>query len=227
MSHTEPVTNENNFECPVCFENIGNKNSCVTSCGHKFCLNCLLQSYNSLNNCPLCRETLNVNEKPDEEDEDEDDYDEEDDDYEDDDDSVTLEDSENEDDEELSVSTTEQTTDITKLATVENITDELKTHGFTMEDLVSLYLERPLMKDILSNTVDGKIMQFEVDMKYQISKALLDKIIDVLDYNAKREYDENALMTMEDTSSAELCINLLSHLPFSMDMDIGDIDIVV
>jgi hypothetical protein len=214
--------NANMIECPVCFENIGDKNSCVTTCGHKFCLNCLLQSYNSLNNCPLCRETLNANEKP--EDEDDDDYD---DDYddEDDDDSITLEDSENEED--MSETGTEQTTDIAKLATVENITNELKKHGYTMEDIVSMYLDRPLIKDTVQHTVNGKIMYFELEIQNQVRKKMVDTIIDDLDDIAKREYDENELMGMEDHRSMDAeRMELLANLPFSMSTFDDDEDVV-
>ena len=39
-------------------EPLTDKNLAVTSCGHKFCLECLLKHYKSKNNCPLCREDL-------------------------------------------------------------------------------------------------------------------------------------------------------------------------
>lgn len=236
MSSFESTTHNDTFECPVCFDSIGEKNSCITTCGHKFCLNCLLQSYNTLNNCPLCRETLNVNKKPeDDEDNDyaEDDYDDEDDDDEDDDDdeSVTLEDSENDEDDyddDSSEIDTDETTDITKLANIDNITNELKKNGFTMEDLVSMYLDRPFIKDTPSYSVDDKLMSFELDMQYQIRRTLLDKIIDDLDYNAKREYEENALMSIEDTlidNTCQSCMNLLAHLPFHLIDDSYDISL--
>ena len=48
---------ENN-ECPVCMEEIGKVNSCVSKCGHKYCLECLLKSFKKKNCCPLCREKL-------------------------------------------------------------------------------------------------------------------------------------------------------------------------
>jgi len=206
--------NTDTIECPVCFEHIGDKNSCVTNCGHRFCLNCLLQSYNSLNNCPLCRETLNANEKEDEDDDDEDD------DYEDDDDddSITLDDED--DDEDNSDTATDTTVDIAKLATVEHITSELKKNGYTMEDIVSMYLDRSLTKDTAQHTVDGKIMYFELEIQNQVQKTILDKLIDDLDEIAKNEYNENQLMGMEDTLIVdEETLEMLSHLPFSMNND--------
>ena len=181
-------------DCPVCYEEIGSNNSCTTTCGHSFCLNCLLQAYSSQNTCPLCREVLNLNKKPDENlDED----DEDDEDYEEDGDgSVTLN-SEDEDDEDDSEST--QTVDINKLATIEKITEELVKNGFTMEDMVSMYLDRPLIKDTRSIVVDGKILFFEIDMQYQIRRAMLDKIIDDLDHSVKTAFEETALMELEDS----------------------------
>lgn len=181
-------------DCPVCYEEIGSNNSCTTSCGHSFCLNCLLQAYGSQNTCPLCREVLNTNKKTDENAED-DDYDDDDEDYEDDDGSVTL--NSDDDDDEDSEST--QTVDINKLATIEKITEELVKNGFTMEDMVSMYLDRPLLKDTRSIVVEGKILFFEIDMQYQVRRAMLDKIIDDLDYNVKIAFEETALMELEDS----------------------------
>jgi hypothetical protein len=178
-------------DCPVCYEEIGSNNSCTTTCGHSFCLNCLLQAYSSQNTCPLCREVLNLNKKPDEN---VDEEDEEDEDYEEEDGSITL----NSDDEDEEDSESAQTVDINKLATIEKITEELVKHGFTMEDIVSMYVDRPLIKDTRSIVVDGKILFFEIDMQYQIRRAMLDKIIDDLDYSVKTAFEENALMELED-----------------------------
>ena len=69
-------------DCCICFETIGEKNTCVTECGHKFCLKCLMTAMTKKNACPMCRTQLieeqdaSDNEEEDE-DEDEDDYDEE------------------------------------------------------------------------------------------------------------------------------------------------------
>lgn len=45
-------------ECCICMDTLQTKNVAVTSCGHKFCLECLLKHYSTKNNCPLCREEL-------------------------------------------------------------------------------------------------------------------------------------------------------------------------
>lgn len=45
--------------CPICMEKHEGKNFCVTECGHKFCLTCLMSSCLKNNtNCPLCRKTI-------------------------------------------------------------------------------------------------------------------------------------------------------------------------
>ena len=44
--------------CPICLEAIGEKNNCITECGHKFCLKCLSISLQGKNTCPMCRNKL-------------------------------------------------------------------------------------------------------------------------------------------------------------------------
>ena len=45
-------------ECCICYEKIGDKNSSVTPCGHKFCFNCITAALSRNNTCPCCREVL-------------------------------------------------------------------------------------------------------------------------------------------------------------------------
>jgi len=45
-------------ECCICYETIGDKNNCVTPCGHKFCFVCLTKSLANNNTCPCCRQVL-------------------------------------------------------------------------------------------------------------------------------------------------------------------------
>ena len=59
FNHNEPrIACEN--ECCICFEYIQHKNSCVTECGHKFCLKCLMNTMYHQDSwcCPYCRTTL-------------------------------------------------------------------------------------------------------------------------------------------------------------------------
>ena len=44
--------------CPICLDEIGDKNSCVTECNHKFCLKCLSTALREKNTCPMCRSEL-------------------------------------------------------------------------------------------------------------------------------------------------------------------------
>ena len=45
-------------ECAVCYDKIGNKNNCVTPCGHTFCFQCMMSCLNYKNTCPICRQVL-------------------------------------------------------------------------------------------------------------------------------------------------------------------------
>lgn len=45
-------------ECCICYETIGDKNNCVTPCGHKFCFVCLTKALTTNNTCPCCRQVL-------------------------------------------------------------------------------------------------------------------------------------------------------------------------
>ena len=41
--------------CPICYENIENKNFAITSCDHKFCIPCFIKASRAKDSCPLCR----------------------------------------------------------------------------------------------------------------------------------------------------------------------------
>ena len=46
-------------ECPVCYDEISSTtNNCITSCGHAFCLSCMLKCIQTNNTCPCCRTSL-------------------------------------------------------------------------------------------------------------------------------------------------------------------------
>lgn len=49
---------EEETSCPICFLDFTHKNVCVTKCGHKFCLECILTHHKRKNDCPLCRAEL-------------------------------------------------------------------------------------------------------------------------------------------------------------------------
>jgi len=64
-------------ECPICYCNISDTNCCTTECGHRFCLQCILQASSRTSSCPLCRTEL-ISTPPEDEDEDDEEYEEDD-----------------------------------------------------------------------------------------------------------------------------------------------------
>ena len=104
-------------ECCICYEIIGEKNNCVTECGHRFCFGCLLKAMTHNTACPCCRtelysETFSENSEEEE--------------------------SEYEDDEEE---------DSTGHAHIEDIVERLEKEGVTMLDVVSMLLDNYSTKD--------------------------------------------------------------------------------
>jgi predicted amidophosphoribosyltransferase len=56
------MTGNSESVCPIYYEEITpNVNNCVTTCGHKFCFNCLMLALQKNKNCPCCREPLQKN----------------------------------------------------------------------------------------------------------------------------------------------------------------------
>jgi len=49
------VNNEKDI-CPICYEDMGDFDICITKCEHKFCMTCLFKHSEKSLNCPLCRE---------------------------------------------------------------------------------------------------------------------------------------------------------------------------
>jgi len=118
-------------ECPICYEEIGNKNTCTTECGHTFCFKCMAASIQRNVNCPCCR--FELIERASDEDEDMDEIsDEEDDDAED------RDDDDEEEEEEIE-------------ATVEHLAAVFEKKGYTLHDALSLLCGR-LSKQENKNT---------------------------------------------------------------------------
>jgi len=46
------------YECPICFKDIGVNNYFITKCNHRFCGTCIIKNLNISSLCPLCREPL-------------------------------------------------------------------------------------------------------------------------------------------------------------------------
>ena len=49
--------------CGICLESLEKTNICTTSCGHTFCLKCIIKNTNYNNDCPYCRKKIVENEK--------------------------------------------------------------------------------------------------------------------------------------------------------------------
>jgi len=103
-------------ECSICYDEIGERNSCVTNCGHQFCFNCIVTSLQHSNVCPYCRTQLVEIKSEQENNPDE-----------------IIEEVDESDDEENEI---EDTTD------VEDIVVRLQERGVTMLDVVSLLIGR-------------------------------------------------------------------------------------
>jgi hypothetical protein len=66
-----PLLADEDNTCPICYEDIGDTNTCTTECGHKFCMKCMVTHLQRNQQCPMCRTQVAPEiEKEDEEDED-------------------------------------------------------------------------------------------------------------------------------------------------------------
>ena len=137
-------------ECAVCYDKIGNKNNCVTPCGHTFCFQCMMSCLNYKNTCPICRQVLqeDINDESSEE---------------------FSEEEDGESDEEFDMDNasadwglhstflpgmhsqlpaipietmTNISTSNNYKATPKTITDKIKTRGYTLEDIIVLWTWR-------------------------------------------------------------------------------------
>ena len=113
----EPSTTSSN-ECCICYEMIGERNNCVTECGHSFCLKCLVTAMSHNVACPCCRTPL-VESPPIEESDDEEEESDIDDDF----------------------------IDEEEDACIEDIVERIQKKGITMLDVVSILLDRYSQKD--------------------------------------------------------------------------------
>ena len=52
------VSDVDSNDCAICLSTLGERNVCLTECGHAFCLSCLLQAARRKPDCPLCRHAL-------------------------------------------------------------------------------------------------------------------------------------------------------------------------
>jgi hypothetical protein len=137
-------------ECCICYENIGEKNNCVTECGHKFCFKCLATAMTRSNACPCCRRPLI-------------DLPDEDEDY----GGEVVEDEDNEDDVD---DDEEDEEDHYDNVTIETFVERIEKAGFTMLDMVSMHLGH------FSKTDEKYTIDFTDDM-YQRFNLVIDAAI--------------------------------------------------
>jgi hypothetical protein len=170
MTHNQEINIniEEAFECCICFENIGEKNNCVTPCGHKFCFECMVKSLSRNNSCPCCRTVLQ--EEPEDQEDDDDDDEEDDDDYEDD----------------------EEEDDGTKHAGPAKIASELEKLGYNMTDVIALWLGR------YDNTPRYEPLTKYTSQYIEKFSNELDEIIERSDIEATKEYNERHAFMEED-----------------------------
>ena len=155
------VTKEE-LECCICYDVIGEQNNCTTPCGHKFCFVCMMKTLETNNTCPCCRAVLQ--ERGEEEEEDESDYE-----YSDEEDELDYH-------------------DRSITASTKNIASELESLGYTMSDILTLYLGRmnPAGERTSATFVEKLSEDFE-------------KVINKQDSEIESEHYEKFDMMEEDT----------------------------
>jgi len=135
-----------NNECPICYDVVDvTKNNATTPCGHTFCFSCISQALIHNNECPCCRGTLQeeVWEELDEEQDDDEDDDEEDDENE-----AEEEEEENQE----------------HLQHVEVISRRFAALGYTMTDVISMFISRPSRLNLARGSeefIDKMVQDFD------------------------------------------------------------------
>jgi len=142
-----PLPNGVVLECPICFDSIEMINMTVTRCGHTFHASCAFNAVERNICCPMCRTQLMNFEEDDSDDED-----------------ITDDEDDEDDDDNSEEETIEET-----ILTVEEISAKLINMGYTIGDILRLYIgskfdsanynEEKVEKinDDLDNIMDGKI----------------------------------------------------------------------
>ena len=177
---------QDNF-CPVCFEVIGLTNNCITPCGHKLCLICMLKCIKQKNSCPCCRTILiEENDIDDNTEYEEESYEEES--YEESlyETDATPEDYNTEDE------PYQEPYEDPYLVSLDRIADELKIRGYTLLDILYFTFNENYRKSRIeiSSTPSYTFKQFQ-DLVYGLDEELLNEEL-------LRELNENKLMAEND-----------------------------
>lgn len=152
-------------ECCICYETIGKTNNCTTPCGHDFCFKCMVKCLTQNSACPYCRTALI------EEDEDEDIEGSED------------EGSDSDDDSDTSSNYITQNTE----ASAEKVSEQLAALGYTMTDMISIYLGR--VDSSIPRNTPAFIKKMHEDF---------DDVIERLDQEKTHEFEEREMFMEED-----------------------------
>ena len=184
MSANNTNQSEENMECCICYDSIGNQNNCTTPCGHKFCFVCMMKSLGVNNTCPCCRAVLVEEEEEEEEEDDDDEY------------------SDSDDDSSLS-----DYRDCRVEASAEKIADRLVAKGYTMADILTLYLRR------LDSSNERTSREFIVKLAHDH-----DEIIESEDVAVQNEHREKFDMMGEDARRHSRPVN--SWLEYESEFDI-------
>jgi hypothetical protein len=157
-------TTVESIECCICYEQIEAKNNCTTPCGHTFCFVCMMKSLNTNNTCPCCRAVLKEEEEEEED--------------------LSDEDEEEDDDDEYMDDYHERNS----VASAKKISEQFEKMGYTMEDIITMYLDRI---DSSNNRATGEFIE-------KINKEFHD-IVEAADTEAEKEHNEKFDMMEEDT----------------------------
>lgn len=163
---SESIVHEQDNECCICLESIGKINNCITPCGHHFCFSCLMKSLARNSACPMCRASVIEDKEEDIGSESESEYDDED-----------------EEDDGYEYDNHEH------IATCDLIAKRLQDKGYSMADIISIYVRRSRRDDPLKKT-DSYIEKIYQDF---------DHIIQSSDDETREQHDDRMSMMNEDT----------------------------
>lgn len=152
-------------ECCICYEIMGETNNCVTQCGHRFCLSCIITTMKKSSVCPCCRFSLREDDiEEEEEDTDNEEYDNDADDEE-----ESNDDEEDDDDDDDDEVTTEISTFVKRF----------ENNGISLLDITALFLRNEyhiISKKFTNNQmneIDKKICFVIDEIKSEESETLL------------------------------------------------------
>lgn len=177
------------MECPICYEVIGEKNCCVTECGHRFCFKCVTKALSVNNSCPCCRAQL-----LEEEEDDESEYEEEDDDS----DVDQSDDEEDENHDGNDESDIDEERRVAQLVSIQELNENIAVIHDRL--LAQNYSSNDLMKIILMSMygyVNDEIYNEFNELGDKMAKSL-DKIISDIHKEIRERERESQMFAKED-----------------------------